>query len=405
MSDTLGAPEARRWTRTGVLVVGLAAVGCADEGATLQVGPVEFTGPAGSLAPHLAVDGDRVLLSWLEPAGEERDALQVAVRDAAGDWSPPRTVVTSDSLFVNWADVPSVTPLADGTWIAHWLRKVARGTYAYHVAMAVSTDDGTSWGPRFRPHMDSSETEHGFVSLVRWNDGAAGLWLDGRRTTNDGPMTLRFTTIATSGAAAADVEVDAQVCDCCQTALARTARGLVAAYRDRAEGEIRDIVVRRFADGAWSDAAKVWDDGWHYPGCPVNGPAIAARGDTVVVAWFTAADETPSVYAAFSTDGGATFAPRRRVDDGRTAGRVDAVWWGEGVLVSWIEETAESGDLRVRLVRPDGTRTGSTIVAVTGAARAVGFPRLAVVGDAVVVAWTQPGDQGGVRAVTLAGGS
>jgi len=365
------------------------------------VGRVEFAAPPGSQAPHLAVAGGRALLSWLEPVGKDRHALRLALREPDGEWRPAGTVVVSDSLFANWADIPSVEPLPDGTWIAHWLRKAAAGPYAYHVAMAVSADAGGSWGPAFRPHADVSETEHGFVSLVPWNDGAAGVWLDGRGTSGDGPMTLRFTTITRSGAAAPDIEVDPRVCDCCQTALARTTRGLVVAYRDRADGEIRDIAVRRFADGRWSEAVIVGDDGWHYPGCPVNGPAIAARGDTVALAWFTAANNTPRVNAAVSFDGGATFGLRRQVDDGRPAGRVDVVWWGETALVSWIEETADAGDVRVRELRADGTLTGSTVVAVTQASRAAGFPRLAAVHDAVVVAWTVPGDTGGVRAAAL----
>ena len=399
--DTCGRP----WTWAGALLLGLAMGGCAGDTPPLRVGAVEFSAPVGSMAPHLAVDGDRALLSWLEPIGEGHHALRVAVRDASGVWSAPRTVVANDSLFVNWADVPSVEPLPDGVWLAHWLQKVADGPYAYHVMMAISTDEGRSWGPPFRPHGDRSETEHGFVSLVRWNDGAAAVWLDGRRTTNDGPMTLQFTTITTSGVPAPDIEVDDRVCDCCQTALAATTNGLVAVYRDRSEEEIRDIVVRRFVDGAWSDAGKVAEDGWHYPGCPVNGPAMAARGDTVVVAWFTAAAETPSVYAAFSTDGGVTFGPRHRVHDGRPAGRVDVGWWGDGALVSWIEETADAGDLRVRLVQADGTMSARTVVAPTGASRAAGFPRLVVTGNAVVIAWTQTGRGGGVRALTLTDGT
>ena len=397
-----GRPSTRWPALAGGLCLALVGgSGCRDASSGLVVGRVEFAAPPGSQAPHLAVTGGRALLSWLEPAGEGRHALRVALREPDGAWRPGGTVVASDSLFANWADVPSVEPLSDGTWVAHWLRKVAAGPYAYHVAMAVSPDAGGSWGPPFRPHADVSETEHGFVSLVPWNDGAAGVWLDGRGTSSDGPMTLRFTTITPFGAAAADIEVDPQVCDCCQTALARTTRGLVVAYRDRTEGEIRDIAVRRFEDGRWSGAVTVSDDGWHYPGCPVNGPAMAARGDTVALAWFTAADNAPRVYAAVSSDGGATFGPRQQVDDGRPAGRVDVVWWGEAALVSWIEETADAGDIRVRELRPDGTLSASTVVAATQASRVAGFPRLAAVGDAVVVAWTVPGDRGGVRAAAL----
>jgi hypothetical protein len=383
------------------MTMGLGA--CGTEGPPVVVGAVEFAAPAGSLAPGLAVAGSGVVLSWLEPAGDGRFALRTAVRGAHG-WSPAATVVEGDSLFVNWADVPSVQPRADGAWLAHWLHRAGPGTYAYHVHMAVSPDGGRSWGPAFTPHADRSETEHGFAALVPWTDGWAALWLDGRATAHDGPMTLRFATIAPTGTPGPEVEVDPSVCDCCQTAVARTAAGLVAVYRDRADGEIRDIASRRFDGTAWSEPRMVSADGWHYPGCPVNGPQVDGRGDTVVVAWFTGADETPRVYAAFSTDGGRSWGARRRVDEGRPAGRVDVVWWGTQALVSWIEETDEAGAVRVRLLELEGGALPAATVARTWASRASGFPRLVAVGDGVVAAWTQPGDSGGVRVATLARG-
>lgn len=392
-----------RWSLPvgGLCLAVAGGVGCNPDASRIVVSEVEFAGPEGSQAPHLTVAEGRALLSWLEPVHGRGHALRVAVREPLGGWQPAATVTVGDSLFVNWADVPSVLPLPGGAWLAHWLQKVAAGRYAYHVRMAVSADGGRSWGAPFRPHADLSETQHGFVSLVSWNGGAAAVWLDGRGTAGDGPMALHFTTLTPAGAAAPDVEVDRRVCDCCQTALARTARGLVVAYRDRSVSEVRDVAVRRYEAGEWSDAVTVGDDRWHYSGCPVNGPALAARGDTVAIAWFTAADDTPRVYVALSFDGGSTFGPHRQVDDGRPAGRVDLTWWGEAALVSWIEETADAGDVRVRELRTDGTLTGSTVVAATRASRAAGVPRLAAVGDAALVAWTVPGEGGGVRAAAL----
>jgi hypothetical protein len=372
----------------------LAAGGCGQAAPAIVVGDVEFSGPPGSLAPHLDAGGDRVRLSWLEPV-EGGHALRVAAR-SAGSWSPPHTIVVDDSLFVNWADVPSVVTLADGTLLAHWLQRIAASTYAYHVRLAASADEGETWTPLGSPHADRSETEHGFVSLVPWDDGAAALWLDGRQTGDDGPMSLRFGIVGAEGPGP-DVAVDERVCDCCQTAMARTTSGLVAAYRDRSDGEIRDIAVRRFVDGAWTEAQVVAEDGWYYPGCPVNGPAVAARGDTVIVAWFTGAEDNPRAYAALSDDGGATFGPRLRIDDGRPVGRVDVAWWGSRALVSWIEETADAGEIRVREVSVAGATTSSVTVAETRAERAAGFPRLAATGDEVLVAWTEPVEGGGVR--------
>jgi hypothetical protein len=395
-------------------VAALAMTGCGGREDRIVVGAVEFRGPPGSVTPHLALAGEVPVMSWLEPTARGH-ALRVARRQG-GAWTVTGTAVESDSLVVNWADFPSVVPLPTGEWLAHWLQKTAPRAYAYHVRMAVSSDSGRSWGAPFTPHDDTSATEHGFVSIVPWGRGAAAVWLDGRKGAEGadgadpgghhapGAMTVRFTTVAATGVPAPDREVDGRACDCCQTGLAATRHGLIAVYRDRTEDEIRDVVAVRFLGDAWTEPVKVADDGWHIEGCPVNGPQVAARGDSVVVAWFTAAREEPRVYAAFSMDGGATFGPAIAVHEGRPAGRVDVAWWGPGALVSWLEETPTDGTVRVRRVRPDGTTGAAVTVATTGMARASGFPRLVVTGPDALIAWTEPGDSGGVRVASLGGG-
>jgi hypothetical protein len=322
----------------------------------------------------------------------------------------------------------------DGVMAAHWLQMSASGTYTYDVRMALSRDGGGTWGYDIIPHRDGVAAEHGFVSLVPFPTGGAGgapaasvpggdrlaapvaglaaLWLDGRATVDGEPMTLRFTTLDPAGTLGAERLVDGSVCDCCQTAMARTASGLVAAYRNRTADEVRDIYVTRYADGSWTEGRPVHDDGWVIAGCPVNGPAIAARGDTVVVAWFTAADpgdvadsreevraagEHGRVLAAFSNDGGVTFGPPIRVDDGDAMGRVDALALEHGsALVSWLERTAEGAEVRVRRAGPAGVGPAVT-VAAAAALRTTGFPRMARTGERVVFAWTAPGEDGGVR--------
>src|SRR5690606_7437425 len=85
-------------------------------------------------------------------------------------------------------------------------------------------------------------------------------------------------------------------------------------------GEIRDIRIVRFDGQAWTPPRPVHADGWHFAGCPVNGPAVAAQGPRVWVAWYTEAGGWPELRAAVSQDGGDSFAapvtlvrgPRRR---------------------------------------------------------------------------------------------
>lgn len=370
---------------------------------------------AGSGEPNLVVDPQGVVyLSWLEPS-DVGHALKLAAW-ADGGWGEARTVIDRPNLFVNWADFPSVAVFDGGVLAAHWLEKSGPGSYSYDVRLALSRDGGASWSDDIVLHRDGVEAEHGFVSLVPWNRELAALWLDGRATVHGDPMTLRFTTVDAEGRLGTEVRLDASVCDCCQTAMATTADGVVAVYRDRTEGEVRDIYVARYADGEWSDGRPVHNDGWVIPGCPVNGPAVAAAGDTVAVAWFTAAEETGDtaltreeirsagergrVLAAFSTDGGRTFGAPIRVDDGQAMGRVDIVLLDGAAAVSWLERAENGAEVRIRRVDPSGVGPAS-VIAGAQAERATGFPRMVRAGDRLVFAWTMPGEAGGVRTAVV----
>jgi hypothetical protein len=414
------APVVRPVGELLVLAATTVAAGCgAGPGEPPPLGEiVELASPTapGSGEPNLAVGPDgRVYLSWLEPApgtptsgASTRDgtfALKFSVRDGAG-WSAPASVVQSDDLFVNWADFPSLAPLPDGSLAAHWLVRTGRGA-AYDIHLARSTDGGATWSPAVIPHRDGTVTEHGFVSLLADEDGRlVAVWLDGREYAEagagshdpKGEMTIRTATIGPDGVLADEHLLDGRTCDCCQTAAALTADGPIVAYRDRSADEVRDIVVVRRVGGRWMEPRVVHDDGWAIAACPVNGPAIAAEGRRVAIAWFTAARDTARVRLAFSDDAGASFGAPIRVDDGDPAGRVDVeLLPGGGALVSWIERTGDGAEVRVRRVEADGAIGPALTIAASSAERASGFPRMARSGDEVVFAWTEPGHPSRVR--------
>ncbi|MCU0627695.1 MAG: hypothetical protein MUF21_14605 [Gemmatimonadaceae bacterium] len=163
-------------------------------------------------------------------------------------------------------------------------------------------------------------------------------------------------------------------------------------YRDRSGDEIRDIAVVRQVDGAWRAPVRVHPDGWRITGCPVNGPAVVARGDTVAVAWFTRAGDTARVLVAVSTDAGAMFDAPVRIDDGVPLGRVAIALDPESrPIVAWLEQVAPSrAQLRVRRVTLDGRRSAATTVASVEAARASGVPQMVALRDSLLLAWTSP---------------
>jgi hypothetical protein len=184
--------------------------------------------------------------------------------------------------------------------------------------------------------------------------------------------------------------VDQDACSCCSTDIAETALGPVAVYRDHEAGEIRDISIVRFVGGAWTTPVPVARDGWKIAGCPTNGPAVAANGRRVAVAWFTAANGQARVQVAFSSDAGATFTAPVRVDDGTPSGWPDVVLLDDGrAFVSWLEKAADGvGDVRVRAIGPDG-RAPAVTVATSSSGRATGIPMMTRAGRDAIVAWRQ----------------
>jgi len=404
------------WLRRAFWTIAtLTLSGCARE-SWHEIPVVELPGPAaeGAMLPHLAaLRPDGLVLSWVEPAGGGQFALKFSTFNKAGWDANPRVVAQGSDWFVNWADFPAVVPIDAMHWSAHWLVKRPGGDYAYDIALSVSADSGASWKPAVTPHLDGTPTEHGFVSRFPVAGGFAIAWLDGRETsasdhathsaTDAGAMTLRAARIGFDGELGQQFLVDSRVCDCCQTAATMTRRGALLAYRDRSEQELRDISVARFENGKWQALAGTKTDGWKINGCPVNGPAIDAIGNNVALAWFTAADNRPRVMLALSRYAGDDFSDPILIEE-NALGRVDVVALDDGgAVVSWLAQTGQGAEIRLRRVDAGGEMSPIRTVAATQPARSSGFPQLARKGDDLVLAWTVVGDPSNVRTAMLEG--
>jgi hypothetical protein len=391
-------------------------VACSETAPPQAARPTEIPSPAGpgSQVPRLtkAADGD-VWMSWLEAAEGDEQAL-TAARLGEDGWSDPITIARGSDWFVNRADFPSLIVGADGAMAAHWLAMTPGGTYAYDVVMSVSGDGGDSWSEPFSPHDDGTLTEHGFVSLFLLDDGLAAIWLDGREMAQEGQpdpghghgsggMTLRGAVMNREGRILQSDLLDDLTCDCCQTGAAVTAAGPIAVYRNRTGREVRDVYYSLFRDGRWTPGRPVADDGWEISACPVNGPAIDARGPYAVVGWFTGAPE-PAVRAAFWSDAAGEFTEAVDISRDRPLGRVDSALLPDGsAVVVWLAATeVDAGEIRYRRVWPDGRQGPVTVVGETGSARLSGFPQMVAAGGSLVFAWTLPGDPSVVRTAIVA---
>jgi hypothetical protein len=360
----------------------------------------------GSAEPHLVASDSGIVLSWLVHRDDTSHSLQFSVLEASG-WSAVHTVHEGNRFFANWADRPSVVPLPDGTWVAHWLEKSGADPYAYDVRLARSAD-GDTWSNPLTPHDDGTQTEHGFVTLLPvGHDTVLVVWLDGRDTAGkpheEAQMTLRAALWSPRGLTVQAL-VDPRTCDCCPTTAAVTNRGFLVAYRDRSADEKRDISLVRWEDDRWSDPWPLHEDGWIIRGCPVNGPALAADGNLVAAAWYTEA-HTAKLNVALSRDSGEHFAQVMRVDDGSPAGRADIVLLDDGdAFVVWLEAPPEGdAEIRGRRVRQNGAVDPSFVIASTDGSRASGYPQLVHRDGSLLVAWTEVGETSRVRMARITG--
>ena len=343
-------------------------------------------------------DGD-LLLSWISP-DEDGHVLSFA-RHRDGQWSAPHAIARGGDWFVNWADTPHILATDDGAVWAHWLQKSAASTYAYDVALVRSADGGASWSAPVLVNDDGTPTEHGFASLWAAGPDSIGVaWLDGRATDGGhggpsghggGMMTLRTLQLGADLSRSGETRLDASTCDCCQTDVAMAGDTPVLAYRDRTADEIRDIAATRFDGSAWSEPKPVHADGWKINACPVNGPAVAAAGNDAVVAWFTAADDTPRVLVARSGDAGDSFGEPVVLEQSEAVeGRVAVAMDAQQAWILWIRQDAGGQSLWLSRRSADLATEYQRLQVATlqGRGKATGFPQIELRGDAAHIVWT-----------------
>jgi len=409
--------------------------------------PVGVVNAEGS---SLVSDGESVYMVWVESEplralvgvgesahdnprfkkkGQKRGGTVVhqilfAKWNSVSGWSEARTVEQSTQVVANWADFPSLAILKGGTILVSFPERSGGSVpYAYDVVIKASYDDGESWVRIGRPHGDLTATEHGFCSIVpaEREGGAFLFWLDGRAMApvgegghgDDGEMSLRSAWFH-DGRIDHEKVLDRRTCECCTTDGVMAKDGSLVVYRNRDGDEVRDISIVRFAGGKWSEPVVVHHDGWVIPGCPVNGPAVDASGNTVVVAWYTIVDGENVINISFSRDGGRHFDEPITVDRGvgklAPLGRVDVILDPDSdtgdAIVSWLDtddgvggagvDDYDGGGAVIRVCRvrgSDGLVGEAKVVSVTSPARSSGFPMMVGVNGSLVMSWTEVGKE------------
>ncbi|MEL6593110.1 MAG: hypothetical protein AAFQ68_23630 [Bacteroidota bacterium] len=377
----------------GILFGLLCLGGCAEREAWPQLSVEKIAIPADTACvfPSLALSRDHLWMSWLDESDDSLSRLRLAAFDGTV-WSEEMIAAEGADWFVNWADFPSVTATPAGNLYTHTLQKSDTAVYAYHIKVRHYNPLNDQWSDAYIPYADRSATEHGFPSFVPLSEERlAMIWLDGRNYVKGGSeeMMLGYTLLENGQAAASSTFLDQRICDCCQTDMAMSSRGLIAVYRDRSPKEIRDIYYSRHINGQWTEPKPVHQDNWKIGGCPVNGPAIAAKGDTVAVAWFTSAGGEARVLASLSYDAGETFSTPSLIDAGKALGRVDIELDEQNrPWVSWIRQAEDTAFIQICSFREDGSKSPALRVQAINPRRASGFPQLTYWQHKLWLAWT-----------------
>lgn len=373
----------------------------AEKPKVYEVQEIEFPAGENAALPSL-FSGSELLISWVSKPTDSLAVLSYA-RLKDGKWSAPELITQGQNWFVNWADFPAIVE-NKGNLLSHILQKSAPAIFSYDVKLSVLPTGETTWSNGLPLHTDSTETEHGFVSSMPYSDSSFFVsWLDGRNTGGgghdhsghgSGAMSIRAAAVALDGKVLWDELLDAKTCDCCQTSSALTDLGPVVVYRNRSDKEIRDIAITRLVNGKWTEPRVIHSDGWEIAGCPVNGPKVAAKGSTVLVGWFTAANSEPKVKFAFSGDSGATFSKPIEVDSIGVIGRVDVALLDENSgVVSWMESEGNQTYVKAARVDHKGNMGIPITITTIDPSRKSGFPQLEIHGEMVYFAWTEVGQE------------
>ena len=348
----------------------------------------------------LSTDKD-LFISWTEQVLDSN--FLYVTKLEGGSWSNKKLITKGTDWFVNWADFPSISynNLSNSIFSFH-LQKSSEETFSYDVNYHINSKE--NWKDMNKIHDDNTFSEHGFVSSIPYKDGFMVSWLDGRNTYGvgdhghaKGAMTIRSAVLDFNGNIVSQNVIDEMVCECCQTSMAISGDIPIVVYRDRSEGEIRDIYYSRYIDSNWTEPHPIHNDGWEINGCPVNGPNVDSYGDNVVVSWFSASNGRPKVNLKFSTDNGRTFGDKILIDevDNSPLGRVDIELISETeAMISWLSTVDGKGKLLIRKIKTNGEIGPIKVVDEISTERSTGFPQIEKFNDDVYISWTDNSELG-----------
>ncbi len=275
-----------------------------------------------------AVRDGRLAVTWavVNTAGKA-DIVLSFFAPRENSWSAPRRVNLDSRTAVAGRQVgPRVAASPSGRIAVSWVDR-ARDPWG-DIVVSVFDGRGEVFSPPQRVNDDAGTgTGQEYHDIAFTPDGSLCLvWLDERDAPADRENTkqLYFVSSPDGGRTFAPSEAltasPGGVCPCCRPTLVAGEDGsLHVIYRDRV-GSSLFVRVRTRPGGEESFLDPVTlSSGWDFPGCPVNGPALAAGPDNKVWAlWVDGDEDRESLWWARSDDGGRSFAVKQMIDPAGT---------------------------------------------------------------------------------------
>jgi hypothetical protein len=324
--------------------------------------------------------------------------------DGGRRFSQPVAVSSEpEEIVADAENRPKIAVARDGTLLLSWTQSLPR-KYAGNIRFARSTDGGLHFSAPITLNDDDRIIGHRFDSLAA--DGAgrvAVAWLDARdreaaRETGGtfAGSSLYVTQSADNGAHfGANRAVAAHTCECCRTALAWTAEGPVAFWRNLYGTNTRDFALTNLDTG---EVRRATDDAWQIDACPHHGGGLAVDGRGALhLVWFTQGTTRQGLFYKRIAAGGESV-PMALGDPAAQAGHAAVAAAGDTVLIAWREFDGRAYVARAMHSRDGGT-TWSAPLRLAESSGAADYPLPLTDGKRALVVWSSATE--GLRVLPL----
>lgn len=269
----------------------------------------------------------------------------------------------------------------------------AFGLQPWTTYLSVSTDQGQHFSVP-EPLSDKARVANSFqaVLAIAPQGDLHAFWHDEREGVDEARGNGIFHTIldAQGKTVRSNRKVVDGVCSCCRLAVDFDADGRpVLLTRFIYPGHVRDhALLKPREDGAEWTTVRATEDDWGIEACSVHGPALSiGRDGRYHIAWFTQGKKRQGLFYAHSDDQGRRFSePMALGDSARLPGHPDLLVLGDRVILAWTEFDGRKNRVMIKQ-SDDGGKTWSQAVATAESDSEVDFPFLVTDGRTVFLSW------------------